>query len=177
MRHTFVVFVEDKPGVLNRVVSVIRRRLFNVESLSVGQTHQKDVSRITMVVNSEKKEIERIIPYLYKLVNVLYVEDITQKPFVSRDLVMVKVCARAETRSELMMLSEVYRARIVDVSNQSFIFEVTGDEEKVNRFVENLRPYGIIEMARTGTVAMERGTDLYTEQPMTAQPVSMSAGY
>ncbi len=176
MKHTFVVFVEDKPGVLNRVVSVIRRRLFNVASLSVGQTHQNGVSRITMVVDSDKKEIERIIPYLYKLVNVLYVEDITQKPLVSRDLVMIKVRAEPETRAQLMTLSEIYRARVVDVANQSLIFEVTGDEEKVNRFVDNLRPYGIIEMARTGTVAMERGTDLHLEQPVRMQPAAVSAG-
>ncbi len=96
MRHTFVVLVEDKPGVLNRVVSVFRRRLFNIESLTVGQTHQPGISRITIVVDSDKTEVERIMPYMYKLINVIQVEDITCKPRVSRDLVLIKVPATSE---------------------------------------------------------------------------------
>ncbi|MHC1770415.1 MAG: acetolactate synthase small subunit [Flexilinea sp.] len=158
MRHTFVVLVEDKPGVLNRVVSVFRRRIFNIESLTVGQTHQKGISRITIVVDSDKTEVERIIPYMYKLINVIQVEDITNEPRVSRDLVMVKVNTTSESRSVVMKLAEVFRARIVDVANTSLIIEITGDEEKVNGFVDILRPYGILEMVRTGIVAMERGT-------------------
>lgn len=158
MRHTFVVLVEDKPGVLNRVVSVFRRRLFNIESLTVGQTHQPGISRITIVVDSDKTEVERIMPYMYKLINVIQVEDITCKSRVSRDLVLIKVNTTSENRSEVMKLAEVFRAHIVDVANNSLIIEITGDEEKVNGFVDVLRPYGILEMVRTGIVAMERGT-------------------
>ena len=158
MRHTFVALVEDKPGVLNRVVSVFRRRTFNIESLTVGQTHQEGVSRITIVVDSDKTDVDRIMPYMYKLINVLQVEDLTYAPMVSRDLAMVKVKASPENRAAIMQLTEVFRARVIDVTQDSLIAEITGDEEKINGFVEVLRPYGIIEMVRTGVVAMERGT-------------------
>jgi len=158
MRHTFVALVEDKPGVLNRVVSVFRRRTFNIESLTVGQTHKEGVSRITIVVDSDKTDVERIMPYMYKLINVLQVEDLTYAPMVSRDLAMVKVNASPENRAAIMQLTEVFRARVIDVTQNSLIAEITGDEEKINGFVEVLQPYGIIEMVRTGVVAMERGT-------------------
>ena len=158
MRHTFVALVEDKPGVLNRVVSVFRRRTFNIESLTVGQTHQKGISRMTIVVDSDQTDVERIMPYMYKLINVLQVEDLTYEPRVSRDLAMVKINATPENRADVMKLAEVFRARVVDVTNDSLIIEITGDEEKIDGFVDVLRPYGIIEMVRTGIVAMERGT-------------------
>jgi acetolactate synthase-1/3 small subunit len=158
MRHTFVALVEDKPGVLNRVVSVFRRRTFNIESLTVGQTHQKGISRVTIVVDSDKTDVDRIMPYMYKLINVLQVEDLTYAPRVSRDLAMVKVNVTPENRADVMKLAEVFRARVVDVTNTSLIIEITGDEEKIDGFVDVLRPYGIVEMVRTGIVAMERGT-------------------
>lgn len=157
MHHTFVALVEDKPGVLNRVVSVFRRRNFNIESLTVGRTHKDGISRITIVVDSDKTEIERIMPYMHKLINVVQVEDLTEVPRVSRDLAMVKVSASSENRSAVMQLAEVFRARIVDVATDSLIIEITGDEEKINGFVEVLKPFGIIEMVRTGIIAMERG--------------------
>ncbi len=158
MRHTFVALVEDKPGVLNRVVSVFRRRTFNIESLTVGQTHQEGISRVTIVVDSDKTDVDRIMPYMYKLINVLQVEDLTYAPRVSRDLAMVKVNVTPENRADVMKLAEVFRARVVDVTNTSLIIEITGDEEKIDGFVDVLRPYGIVEMVRTGIVAMERGT-------------------
>jgi acetolactate synthase I/III small subunit len=157
MHHTFVALVEDKPGVLNRVVSVFRRRNFNIESLTVGHTHQSGISRITIVVDSDKTDVERIMPYMYNLINVIQVEDLTHEARVSRDLAMVKVNATPENRSAVMQLAEVFRARIVDVANDSLIIEITGDEEKIDGFVDVLRPYGIIEMVRTGIIAMERG--------------------
>jgi acetolactate synthase I/III small subunit len=157
MRHTFVALVEDKPGVLNRVVSVFRRRTFNIESLTVGQTHLEGISRMTIVVDSDKTDVERIMPYMYKLINVLQVEDLTYEPRVSRDLAMVKINATPENRADVMKLAEVFRARVVDVANDSLIIEITGDEEKIDGFVDVLRSYGIIEMVRTGIVAMERG--------------------
>jgi acetolactate synthase I/III small subunit len=158
MRHTFVALVEDKPGVLNRVVSVFRRRIFNIESLTVGRTHQPGISRITIVVDSDKTEVDRILPYMYKLINVIQVEDLTYVQRVNRDLAMIKVNATSQNRSAIMQLAEVFRARIIDVANDSLIIEITGDEEKIDGCVDVLRPYGIIEMVRTGIVAMERGT-------------------
>ena len=153
MRHTFVALVEDKPGVLNRVVSVFRRRLFNIESLTVSNTHQPGISRITIVVDSDKTDVERIMPYMHKLINVIQVEDLTYEPCVSRDLAMVKVSAAPEKRSAIMQLAEVFRARIVDVASDTLIV----DKEKIDSFVEVLQPYGIIELVRTGIIAMERG--------------------
>lgn len=157
MRHTFVALVEDKPGVLNRVVSVFRRRNFNIESLTVGRTHQEGISRITIVVDSDETDIQRIMPYMHKLINVIQVEDLTDAPRVSRDLAMIKVSTTSQNRSAILQLAEVFRARIVDVATDSLIIEITGDEEKINGFVEVLKPYGIIEMVRTGIIAMERG--------------------
>lgn len=157
MNHTIVALVEDKPGVLNRVASLFRRRAFNIESLTVGHTEQPGVSRMTIVVNSDDLSIERLIAYLYKLVNVIQVEDLTHVPRVTRDLAMIKVSATPENRTHIMQTVDVFRARIVDVTNTSFIIEITGDEEKIEGFVEVLRPLGIIEMVRTGVVAMARG--------------------
>jgi len=157
MYHTLVALVEDKPGVLNRVASLFRRRTFNIESLTVGHTDQPGVSRMTILVNCEEDNIERLVAYLYKLVNVIQVTDLSQVPTVSRDLAMIKVNATAENRTHIMQIVDVFRARIVDISNSSFIIEITGDEEKIEGFIEVLKPLGIIEMARTGLVSMARG--------------------
>lgn len=158
MQHTLVALVEDKPGVLNRVASLFRRRAFNIESLTVGHTDQPGISRMTIVVDSDDTRVERLTAYLYKLVNVIQVHDLTTVPTVSRDLAMIKINAAAENRTHIMQTVDVFRARIVDVTNNSFIIEVTGDEEKINGFVEVLRPLGIIEMVRTGIVTMARGS-------------------
>jgi acetolactate synthase-1/3 small subunit len=159
MQHTLVALVEDKPGVLNRVASLFRRRAFNIESLTVGHTEQSGVSRMTIVVDNTQTNVERVIANLYKQVNVLHVADLMQSPMVSRDLALIKVTAPAEKRSEIMQLVDVYRARIVDVTNESLIVETTGDEDKVNSLVDVLRPFGILEMVRTGIVAMSRGSE------------------
>ncbi|HVN53389.1 MAG TPA: acetolactate synthase small subunit [Anaerolineaceae bacterium] len=169
MRHTFVALVEDKPGVLNRVVSLFRRRTFNIESLTVGHTDHPGISRITIVVDSEQVAVERITPYLYKLINVLQVEDLTHVPMVNRDLAMVKVRATPDRRVAIMQLVDVFRARVVDVTNDSLIAEITGDEDKIDGFVDVLRPYGIIEMVRTGVVAMERGANTALAPAYTSQ--------
>jgi acetolactate synthase I/III small subunit len=157
MYHTLAVLVEDKPGVLNRVASLFRRRQFNIESLAVGHTDQSGISRMTIVTECSDIEIERVIAYLYKLVNVLQVNDLTHVANVTRDLAMIKVNASIESRTHIMQIVDVFRARIVDVTSSSFIIEITGDEEKIEGFIENLRPFGIIEMGRTGIVAMARG--------------------
>ena len=157
MLHLLVALVEDKPGVLNRVASLFRRRAFNIESLTVGHTEKPGISRMTIVVDSEQVDAERLTAYLYKLVNVLQVEDLSTVPSVHRDLALIKVNATSENRSQIMQLVEVFRARIVDVTNLSLIIEITGDEDKISGFMELLRPLGIIEMVRTGAVGMARG--------------------
>ena len=157
MEHTLVVLVEDKPGVLNRVASLLRRRAFNIESLTVGHTEQPGTSRMTIVMDGDQTNVERVTANLYKLVNVLQVADLVEIPAVSRDLALIKVGVNATNRSEVMQLVEVFRSRIVDVANDSLIVEITGDEDKINSFVEVLRPFGILEMVRTGLVAMARG--------------------
>ena len=157
MHHTLVALVEDKPGVLNRVALVFRRRAFNIESLTVGRTAEPGISRMTIVLDSDQTSAERVTAYLYKLVNVLQVEDLGNVPAVTRDLALVKVTATRETRTEIMQLAEAYRARVVDVAPESLIVEVTGSEEKVDSMVDVLRPFGVLELARTGRVTMARG--------------------
>jgi acetolactate synthase-1/3 small subunit len=160
MNHTLVALVEDKPGVLTRVASLFRRRAFNIESLTVGHTDQEGVSRMTVVVNSTETDAERVESNLHKLINVIEVTDLADAPSVMRDLALIKVTASPASRSEIMQLVDVYRARIVDVGNDSLIVEITGDEDKIDSFVDVLRPFGILEMVRTGIVAMARGTSL-----------------
>lgn len=158
MQHTLVAYVEDKPGVLNRVASLFRRRAFNIESLTVGHTEQPGVSRMTIVVDADEFEIRRIEANLYKLVNVLRVEDVSNTPAVTRDLALIKVAADINTRAQVMQLVDVFRARVVDVANESLVVEITGTEDKIEGLIEVLRPIGIIEMVRTGIVAMTRGS-------------------
>ncbi|MFO7691868.1 MAG: acetolactate synthase small subunit [Vicinamibacterales bacterium] len=157
MSSTFVVYVEDKPGVLNRVASLFRRRAFNIESLTVGHTDTPGVSRMTIVVGTDRDGARKVEAHLYKLVNVLRVDDVTDAPAVYRDLAMIKVQTTAETRSHIMQLVDVYRARIVDVSPGSLMVEVTGTEDKIDSLLDVLRPYGVLEAVRTGRVAMARG--------------------
>ena len=157
MRHTLVAKVMDQPGVLNRVASLFRRRAFNIESLTVGHTETEDMSRMTIVVDTAKVPATTVAANLRKLIPVAEVTDVTHVPTVDRDLALIRVrCAPAE-RAELASLVEIFRARIVDVSTDSVIVEVTGDEQKVNGLVELLRPRGIREMVRTGKVCLLRG--------------------
>ena len=155
--HTFVVTVEDEPGVLNRVASLFRRRNYNIDSLTVGRTEQPGVSRMTIVVPTDEAGAHRVAANLYKLVNVISVQDITNSPAVFRDLAMIKVAATAESRTHIMQLVDVFRARVVDVAPDSLIIEITGTEDKIDGLLEVLRPYGVLEMVRTGRVAMARG--------------------
>ena len=156
--HTFIVTVEDQPGVLNRVASLFRRRGYNIESLTVGRTERPGISRMTVVVMSDDAGAGRIEANLYKLVHVISVSDITSAPAVYRDLAIIKVAATQACRPELVHLVEVFRARIVDVAPDSLTIEITGGEDKIDGLLEVLRPYGVLEMARTGRVAMARGT-------------------
>ncbi len=156
-RRTFVVYVEDKPGVLNRVASLFRRRVFNIESLTVGHTEAPGVSRMTIVVGTDPIGGRRLEANLYKLVNVLRVHDVTDGPVIFRELAMVKVRATAETRTHVMQLADAFRARLVDVAPDAVVIETTGTEDKIDGLLEVLRPYGILEIVRTGRVAMVRG--------------------
>ena len=158
MMNTFVVYVENKPGVLTRVASLFRRRAFNIDSLTVGRTEKPEVSRMTITVDADRDQARRIEANLYKLVNVLLVENITGQPVISRDLAMIKVSATHGERSHVLELAEVFRARVVDVGAESLTIEITGDEDKIDGLLEVLRPYGILEMVRTGVVAMRRGS-------------------
>jgi acetolactate synthase-1/3 small subunit len=157
MIHTFAVYVDNKPGVLNRVASLFRRRAFNIESLTVGRTDQPGISRMTVVVETDEYGARRLEANLYKLVPVRRVENIGLGPNISRDLALIKVSAAGDVRAQVMQLVEVYRARVVDVGPESLVIETTGTEDKIESLVEVLRPYGVIEMARTGRVSMARG--------------------
>lgn len=158
MKRTLIAQVEDKPGVLNRVASLFRRRAFNIESLTVGHTEQPGVSRMTIVVDSSRTDTQKVAQNLYKLVNVIKVEDVTEQPAVMRDLALIKVQTNGgRTRSEVMQIVETFRARVVDVGLDTLMIEVTGTEEKVDGLVEVLQPFGILEMVRTGRVTMVRG--------------------
>jgi acetolactate synthase-1/3 small subunit len=157
MMNTFVVYVENKPGVLTRVASLFRRRAFNIDSLTVGRTEKPDVSRMTITVDADHDQAKRIEANLYKLVNVLLVENITHSPAIVRDLAMIKVAATHEARSHVLELAGVFRARVVDVAADSLTIEITGAEDKIDGLLDVLRPYGVLEMVRTGIVAMRRG--------------------
>lgn len=158
MQYTFIALVEDKPGVLNRVASLFRRRNFNIVSLAVGRTERAGVSRMTIVVEcANDTEAHKIEANLYKLVNVIDVQDVSRQPAVTRDMALIKVKASPERRGEINNLAHIFRARIVDVAPDSVIVEITGTEDKVEGMIELLRPIGILEMARTGQIAMTRG--------------------
>ena len=157
MQNTLIALVENKPGVLNRIASLFRRRNFNIESLSVGQTENPEISRMTIVVD-DGVDARKVEANLYKLVNVIDVQDVTNLAAVTRDLALIKVECPAERRSEVASLADIFRAKIIDVATDSVIVEIVGTEDKIEGLIELLRPIGILEMVRTGQVAMMRGT-------------------
>ena len=159
MRHTLVALVEDKPGVLNRVASLFRRRAFNIESLTVGHTERPGVSRMTIVVDSDESSARRIVAHLYKLVNVIQVDDLADKGAVNRDLALVKVRAEGDGRSGLLRVVDETRAHIVDTGQQTMTVEITGEPEHVDLVISRMQPFGVVEMVRTGLVAMLRGDE------------------
>ena len=157
MRHTLVARVQDQPGVLSRVAGLFRRRAFNIDSLTVGGSESPDMARMTIVVDTRRTPADLVAANLRKLVPVMEVSDVTHLPTVNRDLALVRVACDARGRSEIADVIAIFRGRIVDVAAGSVIVEVTGDVEKVDGLVELLRPRGILEMVRTGKVAMVRG--------------------
>jgi acetolactate synthase-1/3 small subunit len=159
MRHTLVALMEDKPGVLNRVSTLFRRRNFNIESLAVGHTETPGISRMTIVTEGDDPTVEQVVKQLYKLINVTKVTDVTHEPAVIRELALIKAYAPPRNRAEILQLVDIYRAQVVDVAPDSLTIEITGDEDKVDSLVALLRPYGIKEMVRTGRVAILRGSN------------------
>ena len=157
MHHTLVALVEDKPGVLNRVASLFRRRAFNIESLTVGRTSEAGISRMTVVIDSDQVSADRVTAYLYKLVNVLQVEDLGTTPSIARDLALVKVAVAGHDRGALLRVVDETRAHIVDTGEQTMTLEITGEPPHVDAVIARLEPLGIIEMVRTGQVSMRRG--------------------
>lgn len=162
MKHTVVAWMEDKPGVLNRVASLFRRRNFNIDSLTVGHSETPGISRMTFVVDGSEHMVDQAIKQLDKLVNVTRVENFTDRPAVSRELALIRVTAEGAARSEVVQLADIYRARIVDVAMGSLVVEITGPESRINSFVNLMSNFGIAEMVRTGRIAMTRGVGSVT---------------
>ena len=156
-RHTLIVQVEDHPGVLNRVVSLMRRRSFNIDSITVGHSEQPGVSRMTIVVLGEDDEIEQVGKQLYKLMEVLKVTDITGQNCVAHELALIKVAAKPQHRGEVLQIAQIYEAKVVDISPSTLLLEVTGTEQKIDGLLVMLRAFGIRELVRTGSIAMLRG--------------------
>ncbi|MDA1127865.1 MAG: acetolactate synthase small subunit [Chloroflexi bacterium] len=156
-QHTLIALVEDKPGVLTRVASMFRRRGFNIASLAVGNSEQAGLSRMTFVVNGDDYTVSQVAKQLDKLIDVIEVADITNEPIVTRELALIKVKTTQITRGEIIQIVNLFRANIIDVSSESMVIEITGEQEKTNALYGLLSPFGIIEMHRTGVVAMVRG--------------------
>ena len=156
MKYTLSVLVENESGVLTRIAGLFARRGFNIESLSVGPAEQKNISRITMVVPGDDKTIEQLTKQLYKLINVRKVQDITTLPNVGRELMLLKVRFTEETRTEIMDIAKVFNARIVDLASKCLTIEVTGEPEKILALEQLLQKFGILEIAKTGKIALLR---------------------
>ena len=157
-KHTLVALVEDKPGVLNRMASLFRRRGFNIESITVGHSELPHLSRMTVVVVGATTQVEQVRKQLDKVIDVVRVSDITGDNTVARELALIKVKATSSTRSEIIEIVDIFRASIVDVAPDSLTIEITGDVEKINSLFNLLRSFGIKEISRTGRIAMTRGT-------------------
>jgi len=157
MKHTISVLVENKFGVLARVAGLFSAKGYNIDSLSVGETNDPEVSRMTIVVTGDDMILEQIVKQLRRLIDVIKVSDLTQGSFIDRELVLIKVRAEPAVRSEIINIVDIFRGKIVDVSSKSYTVEVTGDREKIDALISLLTPFGIKEVARTGKVAMARG--------------------
>jgi acetolactate synthase-1/3 small subunit len=156
-KHTIVALVENRPGVLNRVASLFRRRGFNIESIAVGHSEVPHLSRMTIVVDGTTTSVEQVRKQLDKVIDVVRITDLSGANLIDRELALVKVKTTSITRSEIMQIVDIFRANIVDVGSDSVTVEATGDEEKIESLLNLLRGFGIIELARTGRIAMLRG--------------------
>ncbi len=156
-KHILSILVENKPGVLTRISSLFARRGFNIDTLSVGPTDDDHISRITITLDGANHPIDQVTKQLHKLVNVLKIRDLEPADAVSRELAMFKVAADGAQRAELMQLCEIFRGKVIDVTKRSMVVEVTGTVDKIEAFERNVRPFGLIEMMRTGEIAISRG--------------------
>ena len=163
MKHTISVLVQDEAGVLSRVAGLFARRGFNIDSLAVGPAEKVGLSRITMVVEGDNRTIEQLTKQLYKLVNILHVQDITNIPCVERELLLVKIHVVEENRSAILDIAKIFRAKIVDIAYEYLILEVTGDPGKIFALEQLLNHYGIAEIARTGKISLIRTSNVNTE--------------
>jgi acetolactate synthase I/III small subunit len=156
-QHTISVLVDNKPGVLARVAGLFSRRGYNIESLAVSITDNPEVSRMTIVVNGDESEVEQITKQLHKLIDVSKVQDFIGVPIVAREMALMKVNADVKDRTALLQLVEVFRGRVIDMSEKTFVIEMTGGGDKIDTFESLLQPYGVRELVRTGRIAMARG--------------------
>lgn len=157
MKHTLLVLVDNQPGVLARVAGLFSRRGYNIDSLTVGPTEREDVSRMTIVVDVEEHYLEQVRKQLYKLINVREIIDVKEADAIERELVLIKVNSDAKTRPSIIEIVDIFRAKIVDVAKDNLSIEITGTESKVRALEDLLKPFGIIELVRTGVVALPRG--------------------
>ena len=157
MKHTLIAWMRDKPGVLNRVAGLLRRRNFNIDSLQVGHSEKPGISRMTFVVNGDEHMTDQVIKQLRKVVDVTRVEDVTDDPSIIREMALIRMQTSTETRSEIIQLVDVYKGEIVDVSLNSMVVQIVGSEQRIDALIELLDNFEILEMVRTGPVAMVRG--------------------
>ncbi|HJM74761.1 MAG TPA: acetolactate synthase small subunit [Dehalococcoidia bacterium] len=157
MKHTVVAMVEDRPGVLTRVASLFRRRGFNIDSLAVGATEEQGISRMTIVVDGDHGILQQVEHQLFKLIDVVKVTNLSKEDAVSRELALIKVRCGTLHRREVLDIVEIFRAQVIDVSPATLIIQVVAEEERLNALLDNLKPYGVMEMVRTGRIAMARG--------------------
>jgi acetolactate synthase-1/3 small subunit len=158
MRHVLSALVQNQPGVLAHISGMLASRGFNIDSLAVGETEKPELSRITFVVHGDDSELEQVRKQLGKIVTVVKVLDISSEDFVERDLMLIKVTSNPHQRTEIVLLVEMFRGRVVDIGPTSLMIEISGQEQKIEAFIELMRPYGIVELARTGRIALVRGT-------------------
>src|SRR6201992_4537259 len=173
--QTLVAYVENKPGVLNRVSSLARRLAINIDSLTVGPTDNQEIARRRMGAHTDERGAHRLEASLEKQVDVLLAENVSERPLLERDLAMIKVTADQTSRPHLMELIKVFRARVIDVAPQSLILEVSGTVDKIDGLLEVLRPFGVLEMVRSGRIAMTRGGDLL-QPPAADKDIAAGAG-
>ncbi len=174
-KHTIIAWMEDKPGVLNRVAGLFRRRNFNIESLAVGHSETPGISRMTFVTEGDDRTLRQVQTQLSKLINVTAVQDVTNIPTVVREMALIKVHAKNGNRAEVMQIVDIFRASIVDVAMNSLIIQIVGPEDRVESLIKLLRNFGILEMVRTGRVAIARGE--YSEQEKEVSTSSSSNGH
>lgn len=157
MRHVLSAVVQNQPGVLAQISGMLATRAFNIDSLAVGETEDPNLSRITFVIHGDDAELEQVRKQLDKIITVVQVQDISSENFVERDLMLLKVQANPQQRVEISLLVEMFRGRVVDISRDSLMVEIGGQENKIEAFIDLMRPYGILELARTGRIALVRG--------------------